>query len=160
MTKADDLPHGSEPAAPAIEPNPVADAFYARAEPRMARIFVVLDVVSLAAVFALAGYRPALGFLVGCIIAAFNVRSLHRSVVAATGALEGKALAGEPARASSALLAFGLVLRLALVTAVGYGIFRGSVQSFYGYVGGLFMPICAVFAEALFEAWMALRRGL
>jgi hypothetical protein len=160
MTKADEFPEEGEAPPAHVEPDPVADEFYGRAESRMARSLVVITMIGVIGVFFFAGWKAALGFVAGCVVIAFNVRSLHRTVVGAAKSLEGKALAGEPAKASTALLAFGLVLRLALVTGVGYAIFRSSLQGFYGYLGGVFMPICAVFAEALYEAWGALRRGL
>ena len=160
MTNTDDFPEEVEaPPAPA-EPNPVADSFYGHAEARMARSTVVIAILGAVAVFLSAGLQAALGFIAGSVLVGFNIRSLHRSVSNAAKALEEKALAGVSARASTAMLAFGLVLRLALVTAAGYAIFRSSIQGFYGFVGGLFMPVCAVFAEALYEAWGALRRGL
>ena len=160
MTNADDFPEEGESASAHVEPNPVADAFYGGAERRMARSLLILAVVGALAVFLFGGWEPAAGFVAGCVLIGFNIRTLHRTVLGAAKALEGKALAGEPARASTAMLAFGLVLRLALVTAAGYAIFKSSIQGFYGFVGGVFMPICAVFAEALYEAWGALRRGL
>ena len=160
MTKADEFPEEGEASPAHVEPNPVADAFYGRAESRMARFLVVIAILGTFGVLLFAGWKPALGFVAGCGVIAFNVRSLYRTVVGAAKYMEGKALSGEPGKASTALLAFGLVLRLALVTGVGYAIFRSSIQGFYGYVGGVFMPICAVFAEALYEAWGALRRGL
>lgn len=160
MTKADEFPEEVEAPPALAEPNPEADAFYGGAGARMARTVIVLAVVGVLGILLFAGVKPALGFAVGCVLVGFNIRALHRSVVGATKALEGKALAGTPGKASTAGLAFGLVLRLALVTAAGYAIFNSSIQGFYGYVGGVFMPICAVFAEALYEAWGALRRGL
>jgi hypothetical protein len=160
MTKADEFPLEGESTPAHVEADPVADAFYARAESRMARSLVLIAIFGVIGILLVAGWKSALGFVAGCVVIAFNVRSLYRTVVGAAKSLEGKALAGEPAKASTALLAFGLVLRLALVTGVGYAIFRSSLQGFYGYLGGIFMPICAVFAEALYEAWGALRRGL
>jgi hypothetical protein len=160
MTKAEEFPVEGESAPAPVKPDPVADAFYSAAESRMARSLVLIGIFGAVGVLLFAGWKPAIGFVAGSVVSAFNVRGLHRSVTGAAKSLEGKALAGEPAKASTALLAFGLVLRLALVTAVGYAIFRSSLQGFYGYLGGVFMPLCAVFAEALYEAWGAMRRGL
>lgn len=160
MTNADDFPEEGESAPAHLEPNPVADVFYGGAESRMARSLVVIAIFGAVVVLLFSGWKPALGFVAGCVVIGFNVRSLHRSVLGAAKALEVNALAGEPVKASTALLAFGLVLRLALVTGIGYAIFRSSLQGFYGYLGGVFMPVFAVFAEALYEAWGALRRGL
>jgi hypothetical protein len=160
MTKADESPEEIETPPVPAEPNPAADAFYGRAESRMASVVVFIAVVGAVGVLVFVGWQAALGFVAGSVLVGFNIRSLHRSVANAARTLEGKALAGVSARASTAMLAFGLVLRLALVTAAGYAIFRSSIQGFYGFVGGLFMPVCAVFAEALYEAWGALRRGL
>jgi len=74
--------------------------------------------------------------------------------------LTDTSLTGSGARLTGASMAFGTVLRLALVTGVGYVIFRHSVESLYGYVGGLGISMLAMFAEALYEAWVAVRRGL
>src|SRR3954454_18799197 len=111
MTRADEFPEEGESAAANVEPDPVADEFYGGAESRMARALVVIAIVGVVGVFLFAGWKPALGFVAGCVVIAFNVRSLYRTVVGAAKSLEGKALAGEPAKASTALLAFGLVLR-------------------------------------------------
>ena len=94
MTKADDFPEEGEAASAHVEPDPIADEFYGRAESRMARFLLVIAILGTFGVLLFAGWKPALGFVVGCTVVAFNVRSLYRTVVGAAKSLEGKALAG------------------------------------------------------------------
>lgn len=148
----------SAPATSAAESD--ADRFYSGAERRIVRYLFVLAPVVAIAVLAISGAGAALGFAIGAVLAAFNFRWLHTTARNFTASLAGNPLSGTAAGFTGVSLALGLVARLALVTVVGYAIFRGSLQSFYGYLGGLTLPIAAVFLEAFYEAWVALRRDL
>jgi hypothetical protein len=127
------------------------------AERRMHRFLYLSDMVCAVLLFAVVGKSAGFGFVAGAALGLFNFAWLHRTSRNASDRLAGNAQDKGSAGLTGISLAFGMVARVALVTAAGYAIFRGSIQSFYGYLGGLGMPILAVFAEALYESWNAVR---
>jgi hypothetical protein len=143
-----------------VSPNPAAEKFYSGAERRVTNLVLILGVIAGVMVAALAGVKPLPGFAAGLVLSIVNTRWLHKTSRRATASLAANALEGNKPWFTGMSLAFGLVLRLTLVSAAGYAIFKGSRESFYGFLCGLAMPICALFAEALYESWVALRRGL
>lgn len=152
-------PERHEPAPQPTAHELEAQRFYRDAERRVSLWMPLLAVPI--GVVVLAFSRPAaLGFLAGAVLAFLNLRWLHRTSQKSVSALADPSLAGTTARLTGVSLAFGTVLRLALVTGVGYVIFRHSVESLYGYAGGLGISMLAMFAEALYEAWVAVHRGL
>lgn len=150
MTKADTTGPAEPDAA-----EKASQAFYAAAEKRISRWLLLLIPVAVAAAFAVSGSHATIGVLLGSGLAFFNYSWLHRTTRRATESLAQAADSAGSSRLTGASLAFGSVARIALVTAAGYAIFRGSLQSFYGYLAGLSLPICAMCAEALYEAWHA-----
>ena len=143
-----------------ISPDPAAEKFYSGAERRITRLLLVLGVVAGVVVAVIGGFRPLLGFAAGLVLSIVNTRWLHKTSESSTASLAANAMEGKKPWFTGMSLAFGLVLRLTLVSVAGYAIFKGSRESFYGFLCGLAMPICALFAEALYESWVALRRGL
>ena len=127
------------------------------AERRMQRFLLLSSLTLALLVLAIFGRLAAMGFALGAALGIFNFAWLHRTSRTATATLAGNAQSKGSAGLTGVSLAFGTVARLALVTAAGYAIFKGSYQSFYGYLGGLGMPILAVFAEAFYESWNAVR---
>jgi hypothetical protein len=136
-----------------------AQRFFGDAERRLSLWMPLLAIPICLALLAFSG-SAAMGFVAGAAVAFFNLGWLHRTSQRAVSGLTDTSLTGSGARLTGASMAFGTVLRLALVTGVGYVIFRHSVESLYGYVGGLGISMLAMFAEALYEAWVAVRRGL
>ncbi len=160
-SQPDESPLPEVPAAPPTAEELKALHFYEGSEARLSRWLVALGAVVAVGVVGVAvvSLRAAAGFLVGAILSFVNFRWLHRSTRRATEAMAENALSSGKASVAGAGMGFGAVLRLALVMGAGYAIFKGSLESFYGYVGGLSISMLAIFAEAFYEVWVAVRRG-
>jgi hypothetical protein len=50
------------------------------------------------------------------------------------------------------------LVRYGLVAIAAHAIFKGSALAFRGFLWGLCLPVAAMMAEAVVEAWVALRR--
>jgi hypothetical protein len=133
-----------------------AEQFYAGAYSRILRLMVVIALLFTVGLWVVSGYRLALGFALGCAIAGLNFYWLKRAVSAfadrVTQAAEGEK------RSRGAATRF--VLRYALIGVLAYVIFKSSVVSLSGLLAGLFLPVAAILLEAIYETYVALRRGL
>ena len=132
-----------------------SERFLGGAYGRIARVMAALTVVTGAVALFAVGWRFAAGFVFASAVAAFNYFGLKSAAaefaeVAATGQGSG---AGMVAKS---------LLRFVLLLAVAYVIFMSSdsKQMLYGFVAGLFVPIAAMFCEAGYEAWSALRHDI
>jgi hypothetical protein len=137
------------------EQEPEAEKFYEGAYARIARIMVVVAVVaSLAALFRF-GWRVGAGVAIGCALAGVNFIWMKRAITAFAGRI------AEPEQSASARgSATRFAARYGLIAAVAYVIFRSSIVSLSGVLVGLFLPVAAILAEAVYETYVALRRGL
>jgi len=135
------------------ESNP-ADQFYSGAYARILGSMLLLGFVGSGVFWAEFGRRFGMGFLIGAAIALLNFHWLKRIV----GALADRATrAGSKASAGGVVLRF--LLRYGLIAAAAYVIVKSSSVSIYGLVAGLFLPVAAIFIEAGYELYVALRRG-
>jgi ATP synthase I chain len=132
-----------------------ADAFYAGALERMTRFMPVLALLGCGALWMFLGWRMALGFTCGCAIAYLNFHWLKRVVAA----LADKVVHSNLAPSSKGVVA-RFILRYFLMAAVAYVIFTVLPAGLNGLFAGLFLPVAAVFCEAVYEAYAALARGL
>ena len=136
-------------------PDPEAEKFYDGAYARMSRIMVFVAVVASSGAWARFGWHAAAGVATGCGLAAINFLWMKRTITAFAGRMV------EPADAKAQRgSATKFVARYALVGAVAYVIFKSSVVSLSGVLVGLFLPVAAILAEAVYETYVALRRGL
>jgi len=104
---------------------------------------------------AVAGNRPAaLGFLAGAAVAYLNFRWLKRTVRALADAVTQT---GSPRSRPSIVLRF--LMRFGLIALVAYVIFTSYPLAFQGFLGGLFVPVLAIFLEAARVAYLAIRPG-
>lgn len=144
-----------DPVQPVEADEAASQAFYARALPRIRRFMIGLAIP--VAIFLLLrfGWRIALGFAVGCIIAYVNFYWLKRVV---TGLAEKVTATGQ--RPSSAGIVLRFLARYLLMAAAAYAIFKISPASLYGLFAGLFLPVGAIMCEAGYELYAALRHGL
>lgn len=101
------------------------------------------------------GRLVALGFLAGALVAYLNFRWLEHvaSAVADAATRSGT-------RPSTARTVRRFMLRYVLVALALYVIFRSYPASLYGLLAGLFLPVAAIACEAVYEVFVALRRGL
>ena len=101
------------------------------------------------------GFRTALGFACGCLIAHINFVWLKRGV---EGLADRIVSAGKPQSGKGIVARF--LLRYVLMGVGAYVILTVSPASLYGLLGGLFLPVAAIACEAAYELYVALARGL
>ena len=136
-------------------PSQAAEIFYAGALGRILRILPVLAVGALPVLLMRWNWRVAAGFGIGAALSVYNFWSLSRAV----NAMADRITEGGSRESGGRIVAL-LVLRYGVLGTVAYVIFRGSVAAAYGLLGGLFLPIAAIGCEAIYELYVALRRGL
>lgn len=132
-----------------------AEAFYAGAERRIVRFMVACFLLSAATLWYWRGSRFALGFLVGSAVAFVNLIWLKQITTAFV-----ERFGGATATTSGWGVALRFVLRYALIGLLAYGMLTNRPASISGFLTGLFLPVAAFFCEAVFECYVALRRGL
>jgi hypothetical protein len=141
----------------ASNPEEQADEFYSGAQSRIVRMMIAIGCLFTVAIWMKAGYRLGLGFAVGCALAGLNFYWLTRAVNAFADRVTGSLDTGQQKRSGSA---GRFVLRFGLMALVAYVIFKSSLVSLSGLMAGLFLPVAAIFLEAMYETFVALRRGL
>jgi hypothetical protein len=132
-----------------------AESFYAGALDRISRLMIGLAVILTFAAWWRYGWRIALGFVCGCAVAYLNFHWLKRAV---TTLADRVAETGPPRSSKGVVLRF--LLRYVLMGLIAYAIFTVSPASLYGLFAGLFLPVAAIACEAVYEAWVALARGI
>ena len=149
-------PPEPEPVAPEgnTPQNPAADALFADSLRRIDRLIPVLAVATSAVLAARGSWPKALGFLVGAAIAYLNFRWLKSTVSALAAAAMHN---GEHASRPSVVLRF--LARFVLIALAAYVIFISYPVSFHGFLGGLLVPVLAIFVEAGYVVFVSIRRG-
>jgi hypothetical protein len=137
------------------EPTTISDSFYSGALARISRIMVVVTIVASVGVWVLYGWGIVLGFVCGCAIAYLNFHWLKRVVTALADRITQ---AGRPQSGKGIVARF--LLRYFLMGLAAYVIFSVSPASLYGLLAGLFLPVGAIACEAVYEAYVAVARGL
>jgi ATP synthase I chain len=131
-----------------------SEAFYSGAIERISRFMLVLAVTLTAAAWWRYGWRIALGFVCGSVVAYLNFYWLKRVV----SALADRATQpGQVQSSGGVVLRF--LLRYVLMGLGAYVIFTVSPASLYGLFAGLFLPVAAIGCEAAYETWVALNSG-
>jgi len=132
-----------------------SDAFFANALNRI-RNFMLLLALVLAAVAAWKfGWRSALGFLLGCVIAYLNFHWLKSGV---SGLADRVTNTAKPLSGKGIVARF--LLRYALLGAAAYAILTSFPASLRGLFAGLFLPVGAIVLEAVYELYVGITRGL
>ena len=132
-----------------------SESFYAGALTRISRSMIVLALAFSLAAWLLYGWRVALGFACGCVIAYLNFHWLERVV---TALADRVTQAGRPQSSKGVVPRF--LLRYVLMGLAAYAILSLSPASLYGLFAGLFLPVAAIACEAAYEAYVAVARGL
>jgi len=145
---------GSVPPAEPAELSPLADAFYSGAAARITRYIPVLGALGAVLAWWRGGAWFAAGFVVGGAISYVNFYWLKRVVNALA---ERVTHSGRSEGGRTALTRF--LFRYALIAVAAYVIFNISARSLFGMLAGLFLPAAAIVCEAVYEAYVALRRG-
>ena len=107
------------------------------------------------AAVAFRGWRFGAGLLVGCALAYLNFEWLKSAVAA----MADRITRTERARGGAGIVARFLV-RYVLLAVAAYAIFKVSRASLHGFLIGIFLPVAAIFSEALYEVWAAVRGEL
>ncbi len=116
---------------------------------------LLLGVVATVAVAITFGWLMGAGVLAGSALAYVNFHWLEQVV----SVLAERATRSSGARSGGGIVA-RFLLRYFLIALVAYAIFRVSPLALYGFLGGLFLAVAAILCEAVYEAYVALRRGL
>lgn len=132
-----------------------AEAFYTGAEGRIPRFMAAAFVLSAGTLWYWLGTQFALGFLIGSAVAFVNYVWLGQITAAFIERLSGAAVG-----ASRGGLVPRFVMRYTLIALLAYGMFTIRPASLGGFLAGLFLPVAAFFCEAVYELYVALRRGL
>lgn len=115
----------------------------------------VLAVLFTAAAWIRFGGVVAVGFALGCVIAYLNFHWLKRVVIALADRVTNSV---NPKSGKGIVLRF--LLRYGLIAIGCYAIFKVSAAALFGLLAGLFLPVAAITCEAVYEGYVALRRGL
>ena len=129
--------------------------FYSGALDRIRRIMGVIGAAGTAAVWWRYGTALAFGLAAGCAISYVNFFWLKQAV---SGLLDRVDSSGKRQPAGGIVARF--FFRYALIALGAYAIFRVSPTALYGLLGGLFLTVAAILCEAMYEVWVALRRGI
>jgi len=146
----DDHSNLAKPTAP--EPS---EAFYADALTRIRNFMLVLGPVLAGAAAWKFGWRSALGFLLGCIIAYLNFHWLKSGV----SGLADRVTDTAKSQSGKGIVA-RFFLRYALLGAAAYAILTSFPASLTGLFAGLFLPVGAIVGEAAYELYAGITRGL
>jgi ATP synthase I chain len=132
-----------------------SDAFYGAALPRIRNFMVVLAPVLTLVTLWEFGFRAALGFLLGCVIAYLNFHWLKSGVA---GLADRVTNTGKPQSGKGIVARF--LLRYLLLGGVAYAILTSFPASLRGLFAGLFLPVGAIACEAVYEVYIGLTRGV
>jgi hypothetical protein len=132
---------------------PESDRFYAGALDRIRILMIVLGGALSLAAWLIFGMRPALGFLLGCVIAYLNFQWLKSGVsgLADRASNSGKAQSGKGIIAR-------FLLRYVLLGVAAYVILTSFPASLRGLFAGLFLPVGAIACEAAYEVFTGITR--
>lgn len=130
-----------------------SDGFYTGALGRIRNSMIVLAAVLSAVAWLRFGSRPALGFLMGCVIAYLNFHWLKNGV---SGLADRVTNTGE--RQSGKGIVARFLLRYLLLGVAAYAILTSFPASLRGLFAGLFLPVGAIICEAAYELYVAVAR--
>jgi ATP synthase I chain len=132
---------------------PESDRFYAGALDRIRILMIVLGGALSLAAWVIFGMRPALGFLLGCVIAYLNFQWLKNGV----SGLADRATNSGKAQSGKGIIA-RFLLRYVLLGVAAYAILTSFPASLRGLFAGLFLPVGAIACEAVYEVFTGITR--
>ena len=116
---------------------------------------LAIGILSLILLWAGFGRAVALGFLLGAVISGLNFYWLKQVVSILADGITKNLRRGSP---TGVILRF--LARYTLIAVIAYAIFSSPTINIYGFFAGLFLPVAAMFGEAFFELYVAMRHGL
>lgn len=132
-----------------------SDVFYAGALIRIRNSMIGLTLILSAVAWWKFGRFPALGVLLGCIIAYLNFQWLKSGV---SGLTDRVTHTGKPQSGTGIIVRF--LLRYVLLGGTAYVILTSFPGSLRGLFAGLFLPVGAIACEAVYEVYAAITRGI
>jgi hypothetical protein len=132
---------------------PDSDRFYAGALDRIRASMIVLGGALSLGAWLIFGMRPALGFLLGCVIAYLNFQWLKSGV----SGLADRATNSGKAQSGKGIIA-RFMLRYVLLGVAAYAILTSFPASLTGLFAGMFLPVGAIACEAVYEVFTAITR--
>jgi hypothetical protein len=132
---------------------PESDRFCAGALDRIRILMIVLGGALSLAAWLIFGMRPALGFLLGCVIAYLNFQWLKSGV----SGLADRASNSGNAQSGKGIIA-RFLLRYVLLAVAAYVILTSFPASLRGLFAGLFLPVGAIACEAVYEVFTGITR--
>jgi hypothetical protein len=130
------------------------ERFFSDAVRRIPRFVLLISAFTLLPLTWFFGIPAAIGFTAGALISWVNFRSLARAVKAL-----GDRIVDQHSRERGSIVVFRFLLRYLFVAVIAYAIFKGSPGAFRGFLFGLCAPVAAMLVEAVYEGYMALRKG-
>jgi ATP synthase I chain len=125
--------------------------WYAGALQRVKRFMTAVGMLALVTAITMFGWRMAVGFALGGLIAYINFRWLEKGV-ARLGELTVEA--GTPASRRGIMHRF--LRQYLLLAVIAFVILSVSRESVYGLFAGLFLPVAAMLCEAAYESYKVL----
>ena len=116
---------------------------------------IVLAIANLITSSAYLSWRTALGFALGAAVGFLNFYWLEKVV---NGIGELAVSSGTPVSTAGIVVRF--LLRYLLMAVVAFVILIVSRESLYGLFAGLLLPVGAMLCEAVYEAYVAVLRGV
>jgi len=153
------MPKNTDTKAPGFkggaEPNPASETFYASALIRIRTFMLVLAPALCAAAWIRFGRLPAVGFLLGCVIAYLNFQWLKTGV----SSLADRITNSGTKQSGKGIIA-RFLLRYVLLGLTAYAILTSFPASLRGLFAGLFLPVGAIICEAVYELYAAMFHGM
>jgi hypothetical protein len=140
---------------PTAAPDVASELFYAGAIRRILRFIVIFATPAVVIFSAALGLQAAVGCAIGAALAYEGFRELTRAASALAARITERQSKERGARIVARFL-----FRYIWMGISAYAIFRFSLTAVYGFLGGLCIPVPAMMAEAAYEAYVALRRGI
>lgn len=132
-----------------------SEVFYAAALTRIRNFMLVLGPVLSVAAWIKFGRFPALGFVLGCVIAYLNFQWLKSGV---SGLADRATNSGKSQSGKGIIGRF--LLRYVLLGVGAYAILTSFPASLRGLFAGLFLPVGAIVCEAVYELYAGIVRGV
>jgi len=152
------MPENAETKQPGFnggaEPNPTSEAFYSSASIRIRTFMLILAPVLSTIAWIRFGRMPAVGFLLGCVIAYLNFHWLKTGV---SGLVDRVTNSGAKQSGKGIIARF--LLRYLLLGLTAYAILASFPASLRGLFAGLFLPVGAIVCEAVYELYAAIFHG-
>lgn len=126
---------------------------FERIIPRLLRNILVLSILLVGPAFWFYRVAGAIGFAFGAAMSYVNFRSLSLGVEGLTARI-----VDQHSRERGGWIIMRFVMRYLLVGAIAYAIFKSSSPAFSGFLWGLCVPVGALMAEAVWQAYTAFRR--